>query len=258
MNKKLIIAAVVLLGVTAFFLYRTSQKNSQHLSNEGVPAEVTPRVEQKLLPQSSKVAAQATPLSQAKAGKIEKTKFVPHDQAEESLQRVNTKLNEVFTNQESPQELIRYFEEEKLEPEMSENTNEYTGTMMMIRTQKTIPGVRYFHAQYMGDDPEHTFLQHFSYEFRPSPNSMERATQSTEGSFKLSNKKVHREGDFITYDIGDDGRYELSIEKADWESLKDDPYNAHSKEDVGTVITRIELKVHEEGDNDHIEPEDHE
>lgn len=258
MNKKLIIVAVVLLSVTAFFLYRSSQNNSQHLTHESVSPEVRPAVEKKVIPEASKAAAVPTPLSQPKSGKIKKTAFIPRDKAEEGLQRINTKINEIFTNKESPQELIQYFQEEKLEPEMSQTSNEYTGTMMMIRTQKSIPGVRYFHAQYMGDDPEHTFLQHFSYEFRPGPDSKERAIQSAEGTYKLSNKKIHRDGDFITYDIGDEGKYELSIEKANWESLKDDPYNAHVKADVGTVITRIELKVHEEGENDHIEPDDHE
>jgi len=257
MIKKLLMVAVVLLGVTAFFLSKSSTESPQGTDEKPSVSRGKPMTREKSTSSSEPVVV-PTPVSTARVGKIEKDPFVPRDKAEEGLQRINNKLNEIFTNKESPQELVHYFEEEKLEPEMSQTSNEYTGTMMMIRTQKSIPGVRYFHAQYMGDDPEHTFLQHFSYEFRPSPNSMERATQSAEGTFKLSNKRIHRDGDFITYDIGEEGQYELSIEKADWESLKDDPYNAHSKEDVGTVITRIELKVHEQGENDHIEPEDHE
>lgn len=257
MNKKYVFALVVLLGVTAFSLYKFSFLYIRQANNKPIKAEVTSLDVKKKSDATARPLAIDISVDKVPTGKIEKKDFIPQSQAEESMQKINTKLNEIFTNRESPQALVDYFEEEKLQPEMSKTSNEYTGTMMMIRTQKSIPGVRYFHAQYMGDDPEHTFLQHFSYEFRPSSNSMERSIQSAEGTFSLSNKKIYREGDFITYDIGEDGQYELSIEKADWESLKNDPYNAHSKDDVGTVITRIELKIHDKEDHDHIEAQDH-
>ncbi len=262
MNKKLIISAVVLLGVTAFFLLKdniepskdTDASSADQVSTteqESSPAKKTPHGNT-----SSSAGETPIALSVAVDGEIKKTPFIPENREEESMHKMNQKLQQVFENKTEPRELITFFEEENLAPEMSVNSNEYTGTMMMIRTEKSMPGARYFHAQYMGDDPEHTFLQHFSYQFKPGPKSLERAIMSAEGTFPLANKKIHRDGDFITYDIGDDGKYELSIEKANWESLKDDPYNAHTKEDVGTIITRIELKIHDEDEDhsDHVEP----
>ncbi len=258
MNKKVIIAAVVLLGATAFFLLRDTKtvnietSHSQHESHEHDSDDISTVDIEK----SDSHSHSPVQLNKAVDGKIEKAKFTAESPEEENMHKINLKLKEVFNQRENPQELITFFEEEKLAPEMSVDTNESTGTMKMIRTRKSMPGARYFHAQYMGDDPEHTFLQHFSYEYIPGPNSLQKVIQSAEGTFPLANKKIHRDGDFITYDIGDDGQYELSIEKATWESLKDDPYNAHTKEDIGTIITRIELKIHDDGDDHstHIEP----
>jgi len=258
MSKNRAFVLLIFFSITAFFIYKYYFKAVVPPREEVIASEVGPIFVPKKSHSDPRASVIDISLSKVRAGKIKKTGFTPQNQAEAGLQKINNKLNEIFSNRESPQELVRYFEQEKLQPEMSERSNEYTGTMIMIRTQRSIPGVRYLHAQYMGDDSEHTFLQHFSYEFRPSSNAVERATQSAEETYSLRNKKVYRDGEFITYDIGDNGEYELSIEKANWESLENDPYNAHAKGDVGAITTRIELKLHDDGDNDHIEVQDHE
>ncbi len=255
MNKKLILAIAVLLGAAIFFVLKKNQTEQVQLDSKDDPVAVTK--ENSEVPSSSTPSAPSIDkkidieaLSVGVAGTIKKEVFVPENKEEESLHRINQQLAKVFEHKDRPSELISFFEQQQLSPEMMEDSNEYTGTMLMIRTKKGLPGTRYYHAQYMGDNKDNTLLQHMSYEFKPGPNSMARAIQSAESTYQLSNKKIHRDGDFITYDIGTEGTHELSIEKANWESLKNDPFNAHSKEDVGTVITRIELKVHSDDESD--------
>ena len=255
MNKKSILAVVVILGATAFFLSNRKDDHSHDEELQVTSSSMEANTPSDLSNVDSK--ANKTPdrteeeLSPGVVGKIEKTQFKPQNKEEESLHQFNEQLAVIYENKNDPDQLIEYFKSEELAPEMSVESNEYTGTMKMIRTGKSLPGTRYYHAQYMGDDPDNTFLQHISFEYKPGDNSMQRAIESAESSFDLSNKKIHRNGDFITYDIGEEGTHELSIEKASYESLKDDPYNAYTESDDGTVITRIEMKVHDshsEGD----------
>ncbi|MAF77993.1 MAG: hypothetical protein CME63_11430 [Halobacteriovoraceae bacterium] len=194
-------------------------------------------------------------ISAPEKGTIEKKEFIPQNKDEEALLRLNQTVAKVFENKEDPREFISFLEENELAPEQSVSSNEYTGTMIMIRSGKGLPGTRYYHAQYMGDNPDSTFLQHLSYQYRPGPDSLPRSIQAAEATYNVQNKKVYRDGNFITYDIGEEGTHQLSIEKAKYENLKDDPYNAYTPEDDGVVITRIELKIHDdnEGVDEHID-----
>ncbi len=255
MNKKAIIAVVVILGSTAFFLSKKKDNPShkKEHSKASLPVKLNDskvKSSDKAIPSKSEQASMEK-ISPGVSGEINKTVFKPQNKEEVSLHQFNEQLAVVYENKDDPDQLIEYFKKENLAPEMSVESNEYTGTMKMIRTGKSLPGTRYYHAQYMGDDPDNTFLQHISFEYKPGENSMQRAIESAESSYDLSNKKIHRDGDFITYDIGEEGTHELSIEKASYESLKDDPFNAYTESDDGTVITRIEMKVHDsssEGD----------
>lgn len=256
MNKKTIIAVVVILGSTAFFLSKkedSSSYNNEEIHHNKMPNKLNKSKDQSRAEaiEKNKQHKEAEKLSPGMTGEINKTQFKPQNKEEISLHQFNEQLAVIYENKDDPDQLIEYFKSESLAPEMSVESNEYTGTMKMIRTAKSLPGTRYYHAQYMGDDPDNTFLQHISFEFKPGDNSMQRAIESAESSYALSNKRIFRNGDFITYDIGDEGTHELSIEKASYESLKDDPFNAYTQKDDGTVITRIEMKVHDsnsEGD----------
>ena len=254
MNKKALIAVVVILGSTAYFL--SNKKDNSFLNEEHSKVSLPVKLNDskfnstdKAIPTQTQQAS-VEELSPGVNGEINKTQFKPQNKEEVSLHQFNEQLAVVYENKDDPDQLIEYFKSENLAPEMSVESNEYTGTMKMIRTGKSLPGTRYYHAQYMGDDPDNTFLQHISFEYKPGENSMQRAIESAESSYDLSNKKIHRDGDFITYDIGEEGTHELSIEKASFETLKDDPFNAYTESDDGTVITRIEMKVHDSNSED--------
>jgi hypothetical protein len=263
MSKKSLFFGILVIGFSVYFFFTPSSQVGEESSTRIEEAKMNKKdkkTKKKVysiaikdqLPKADQPHQDAT---SDKKEAIEKKEFVPKNEEEASLHKINVKFVEVFNKREDPKELLTFFEEQNLAPEMMVDENKYTGSMLMIRTKNTLPGTRYYHAQYMGDTKENTALQHLSYEFRPGEKSLETQIQAVEATYPVSNKKVFRDGDFITYDLGEDGLYELSIEKTKWENLKDHPFNAYTKEDIGTIVTRIELKIHNEGseEDNHIE-----
>lgn len=244
---------VVLIGVTAFFILNkesTHDDQAKHAHHDTQESQDHLGDTVDVDGPAAKKVSNAKESEVSKVSKVSKEKFIPQNKEEQSLHQAHETIAKVFANKENPEVFINFLKENELAPEQSVNSNEYTGTMVMIRSGKGLPGTRYFHAQYMGDDPQNTFLQHLSFQYKPGKDSLARAVNSAEASFDLKDKKSYRNGEFITYNIGEEGTHQLSIEKAKLENLKNDPYNAYTKEDEGVIITRIELKIHDDQDSE--------
>ena len=253
MKKLLVVVLFIALVGGGYTFFLSSQKESTTENSQEKSQADSSAVSQKDT-QSTKNTDTEPQLENTAISKVQKIvmaqKFIPQTKSEESMKVVSDEFAEIFKDKQNPRRLVEFFESKELGPMVSNDSNPYTGTMMMIRTKKSLPGTRYYHAQYMGDNADNMLLQHLSYDYRPGEGSFERAMLAAESSYELSNKRMSKNGTFVSYDVGEEGTHTLWIKEMSKEDLANDLMNAYEESDEGTVKVAIELKIHEEGEGD--------
>lgn len=133
------------------------------------------------------------------------------------------------------------------QPMVARDSNEATGTMVVVRTKNALPGTRYLHAQFFSDEHGQFFPQHISFEFRPS-QSMGDVVASLEQRFGKLGRPTTNDGVWMTWKLPND--YSLWIKRLEPADLDGNPYNAYSPADVNTLRVALEKDVpgHEEAE----------
>ena len=168
-NKFLIITALI-TGAVYFFIHSNTQKSNKvepklNLNSTGITA-LNPT-----LPSSKKnktafvpVVIEASELDEFKGLNLEEKK---------SLITLSSILAESIEQESNLDFLVGKLADLKLKPIVMKDENEHTGTMNVVRTEKTLPGTRYVHAQYFTNNDETKLLQHISFELKGSNDSFE-------------------------------------------------------------------------------------
>lgn len=140
-------------------------------------------------------------------------------------------------------DLIEILKKYNLEPEISIDQTDGIPNLSIIRTAKTFNGLKYIHAQYEGNSPEDEKLQHFSFEIDPSPNAFENSVRLVQQALPdLGTLVPDTDEKFKIYKYGN---YVVWIAERDWSELKNDPFNAYTKKDIGTVRIAIQFDIHQ-------------
>ncbi len=139
-------------------------------------------------------------------------------------------------------DLTGFLSSAKQKPLLAKQSNPDTGEMSVVRTENPLPGTRYFHAQYFTDEKSQSFLQHMSFEFRPGDSAMSEAIAAVQKAFPSLSRPLVRTPSFIKWAI--DERYILWIKKLGATDLQDNPFNAYTKNDLGTVRVAVEAEIH--------------
>lgn len=150
-----------------------------------------------------------------------------------------------FTQADSRlQDLLQFLEGSGQKPVVVNNTNADTGEMAIVRTGSPLPGTRYFHAQYFSDAGENGFVQHMSFELKSGPGAMTSAEVAVQNNFPNLPNPKRRTADYIQWDLPN-GQI-LWIKKLAAIDLKDNPFNAYTAGDVGTIRVAVELEIHDD------------
>jgi hypothetical protein len=163
---------------------------------------------------------------------------------QENMQKLANVLFEFSRPSQSFSHLIQYLRDSGQEPFVARDKNESTGELMIVRTKSPFPGTRYFHAQYFSDNGQDRFMQHMSFEIPSGPMAMSEAVQAVKKSFPGLNQPKVQSSDFTAWDAGDG--FTVWVKRLNAEELKDNPFNAYTKDDAGTV--RIAIEATPEGD----------
>ncbi len=250
--KKVLILLLVILSLGAFFFLKDSSDSPSEVMHEEDHSSHDHSHQHAEVKEKAEAKAKK---GKAKPQKVNEPSFDFADKDEESFYQVQEKIAEVYNKKNSEKELIKFFNDQGLEPQVSRQDDPYTGSMIMIRTKKALPGTRYYHAQYFTDEAGNTFLQHMSMEFRPGPGALDRARAMIEKTFGVSGGEVARNGNFVKYNPGD-GRI-IWLKRMEEKDLENEVYNAYDKsKDIGTIQAAVELEIHEGGHDDHIHPDD--
>lgn len=190
------------------------------------------------------------PQSKAVIEKTEKSftfkvnKNLPEEKQElESLDRYAKALYLFSSNDQRPEFLVQKLTEAGLKPLVVQDFNEFTGKMIVIRTDETLPGTRYFHAQYFEDEDKKPFLQHMSFEYRPGEKSLDQAIDAIRKAFPKDIGPVQRcTRDYGAWEYGEMTAHCYALGERDIEN--EDATRARSKEDIGAVKCAIEQNPH--------------
>ncbi len=130
-----------------------------------------------------------------------------------------------------------------LRPTVSGNQNEHTGMLKIIRTENSLPGTRYLHAQFMGDDEESLQLQNISFEIRASANTETQLRSVIQQAYEGIGEPHESEEGYAEWRLKDCRI--LWFKKMTAEDLQDDAFNAHKiPEDIGTYVITQEDDIH--------------
>ena len=150
-----------------------------------------------------------------------------------------------FTQAESRlQDLLQFLEGSGQKPVVVNNSNADTGEMAIVRTASPLPGTRYFHAQYFSDAGEKGFVQHMSFELKSGPGAMTSAEVAVQNNFPNLPNPRRRTADYVQWDLPN-GQI-LWIKKLATNDLKDNPFNAYTAGDLGTIRVAVELEIHDD------------
>lgn len=245
--------AKILLGVAALciglvvwrFNVQTSPKTQNEMvAEEDTSAEASVPVSdppsRPKIPKQDKAVIEKT----EKSFTFKVSKDLPQDRQElEALDRYAHTLYLFSSNDQRPELLVQKFSEAGLKPLVVQDFNDVTGKMIVVRTDETLPGTRYFHAQYFEDENKQPFLQHMSFEYRPGEESLEQAVAAMQKRLPKSvGPAKYCTPDFAAWEYGDMTAWCKKLDQQDIES--DNPTRARSKEDIGAVKCAIEQNPH--------------
>ena len=165
-----------------------------------------------------------------------------------SLHIMTNLLAQVVQPESSMDAAVALLKDLKQDPIVTRESNPYTGSMTMVRTNNPFPGTRNFHAQYFGDENgANSFVQHMSFEFRPGPNALDEALEAVTTNFPGVKEPTTTERGSIQYEIG--GGYVVNVKKLTKEDINEpDPFQAYEAGDEGTV--RVTLEINESHDDE--------
>lgn len=155
------------------------------------------------------------------------------------------KLFEFSRRQSSLEQLVMYLKSTSQEPEIARDHNSATGEMTIVRSLHPLPGTRYLHVQYFAnEDGSQRFLQHLSFEVPPGPQALEEASRALEAAIPGLGQPIVRNDVLVEWDLGDG--YVVWAKKLGARDLSDNPWNAYTSADLGSVRVAIELKPEED------------
>lgn len=231
--KKIILSAillVVVLSVGVFFLTdKPSISKASHESFSSTHRVVNKKTEL----QSANSVQERKPSSANRQLASPPRALEALGQMLSQADRGTLKLNDLL------QELVRTGQE----PLVARDSNPDTGEMLVVRTKSPLPGTRYFHAQYFTDENGERFVQHMSFEYKPSPTAMAEAVAMVERNFSDLSRPIVQREDYVKWKKGHD--YVVWVKKMNPSDLRDDPFNAYTISDNGTIRVAVELEIHD-------------
>jgi hypothetical protein len=248
-NFKILIA-VALIIFAAYYFTRSNPEGSfsesPTTSNEVLKVQKAPSAEQSDSSQDNQKDKKENELNISSLDEFDQ---IPEEHKESLI--LNTQILKDFAVRQTRSDiLIEKLRELEAGPLVMNDENPYTGSMKVVRTRSPFPGTRYFHAQYFDNNENEEFVQHMSFEFRPGEQSFEAAKKAINKTFNLDNPLEDKKG-FISWRHGRD--YVIWIKKMQESDMIDDPFNAYSKEDIGTIRVAKELEIHDQSPSFHMQ-----
>jgi hypothetical protein len=167
----------------------------------------------------------------------------PQSTEQASLKVMVKTLCTFAVGQKNLDDLVGHLKSNDEDPVIVRDSIPYTGDMIIIRTNHPPDGTRYFHAQYFEGKGGKQFPQHMSFEFKPGPDAMKQVTSAVQDSCEGLGRPRSQKDDFVEWDRGNG--YVMWIKRLGPQDLENNPFNAYTAEDAGSIRVAIELNPEE-------------
>lgn len=165
------------------------------------------------------------------------------DASVQSMKKMLVLLRSAYSSTEHFEEVLTGLADQA--PKIYRDSNPETGEMLTIRTEKPLFGTRYVHMQYVGDVGAKThLLQHAGFEFRPGSESFSQVSEAIRLTFPELGKPTATKPGYVRW--ATKNNYVLWAKALTREDIQDDPVNAYSENDIGTIRVVVEKAVHED------------
>jgi len=177
------------------------------------------------------------------------TQFLIYKNKKKPVEAMSYLLKHYAFNSYSVGEIINHLKEKNMNPILLKESNPYTGTMHVVRTESPLPNTRYFHAQFFEDQDSKSYLQHMSFDIKPGAQAFETAIQTVKSIFTHLRAPQIVKPNFIMWSLNNG--YNLWIQRLQPHQLSGDPYNAYDARDNGTVKIALELDLDHNHEHKH-------
>ncbi len=162
----------------------------------------------------------------------------------QSLQKMTGLLNKYATHPNDLKGLLSELKATHQAPVMTNQSNPYTGDLLIIRTDNPFPGTRYFRAQVFGSASDDYAIQHASFEFAPGKDSLNLAKEAVFSAFGNLGSPQFQDDHFISWKVND--QYNVWLRVLQEQDIKNSTFEAYTEDDIGTVKVALEAEVHSE------------
>lgn len=139
----------------------------------------------------------------------------------------------------TPEDFVAHLQSLGLKPIIAEDKQDAIEDLTIIRTENTLPGVRYIHAQFDGDGVQE--LQHLSFEIPKGPDAHQKGIDLIKKTLGLGKRVPNTIGELAIFKRNG---YVIWLKKLSWEDMMDDPFNAYERSDEGNIRVAIERDIH--------------
>jgi hypothetical protein len=260
MKKSIIIPLLVVVAASLIYGLKNQTNQNNEIVEKTLSQATSTEANEKTVTSvastgegSRNVQSQKTvniPLNDEKAASLDQYSLIPKEHRLSLLSMVDY-MDRYGSRQTNRENLIDELKQANLRPQNRRDENPYTGNLNIVRTQNTLPGTRYFHAQFFSNDDGSEFLQHLSFEFAPGEQSLDAVVTA------LSDGRDHLE---MTQDKEnfkswrtDDGYviWAKVLDASDFEGM--DPFNAYKPSDAGIIRVAKEIDIHDHAPAFHAE-----
>lgn len=169
------------------------------------------------------------------------------EQEKRSIETLSSILFDASKVDSTPANLVSRLSYEGYVPVASRDYDEATGSMITIATKNTLPGTRYFTAQFFSDETGMYNPQDIAVELRPG-TPIPSVVASLNRHFALG-KPNYEDPNFMRWSLPD--HKSLTIQKLNERDIREgDPNRARSMDDIGTLVVAVTADPagHEEND----------
>lgn len=244
MSSKYLIGG--LIGILALILWMNSNQKQPEMSSENQPppthlheTETTPprqsgRIVTKTLSDGS--TADFLAYQDASGKELEQKLTVQ----ERNFATLTKALLDFSDAKKSKEDFITFLQSLGLAPIIAEDKQKSIEDLTIIRTRNSLPGVRYIHAQYEGDEKQ--TLQHFSFEIPNKGNTLEGAVDLVRKVLPLGERATNTDPRIAVFRLS---HHVLYLKELTAEDMLGDPFNAYEPTDAGNIRVAIEREIHE-------------
>jgi hypothetical protein len=241
-NKSLALVIIAALLVSCYPLLKRRHAHNSLAQTEH--ADATTPIEHKTIPAVANLSGgtSGAPVTLTYQDDKGATQTEVLTESQHSIATMALAMAEFSDSARRPEDFVKFLKEQGLKPVMVTDPVEGMNDLAIIRTQNSLPGIRYIHGQFDNDDGDMS-LQHMSFELPKGPTTRADALALIQKIMPLGQPV---EGTDESMTIFRKNGYVIWLKELAVEDMKGDPFNAYDySADVGNVRVAIEREIHE-------------